>query len=854
MREARIPQEGCGPSHEGSRYRKVGGIARALLCVLMFAIVTVISVDRASAQTYDSQTSDPGGSISGSAGSSTLGKKKANKSSFGAANSPSAIFGKINTNLDRAQPLRLQGDQLIYDKSGDRVISRGNVEIFYNNFILTADEVVYDQSAGTLTAIGNVTLKEPQGNIVHADRYTLTDDFRDGFVQALSITSKDQSHISADRATRREGNVTEFQNGRFTPCQSDGNTPPLWCISATKIIHDQSAATLTYQDAYFQIYGQPIFYLPYFQSPDPTVKRKSGFLTPDYGHSSTLGYITGIPYFFNLAPNYDVTVEPIYMSDQGLFLKGEWRQRLANGEYNVRLAGIDQNANDLPGGRNQVGNAELDGFRGSVETHGKFSLSSWWQFGWDAIAESDDQFRRFYKLDSLLVTDRVNQIYLTGQSDRNYFSAKLYQFGGLLTNDTPQTESYTHPIIDYNYVFKDPVVGGELKWNTNILSFTRADGTLVDPLTGRQKDQNINRIVSELKWRRRFTDAIGISYTPFADVRGDVYQFDNVADPTSVVLNPAGTAVESLSRFSDSETRGIVDGGATVSYPWAANAGGATHIIEPIGQIVAHQESIPQRRLPDEDAQSLVFDDTNLFSTSKFSGYDRIETGTRVNAGVQYTFQSNDGGYARFLAGESYHLSGDNIYLNPGRNADGNYVFNPYNGLQTDRSDYVLGAYFAPLSNFRIISQSRFDESSFALKRQDASAIASYGPLSVQGGYSYDADALFTDPDSPETIATLSREEELLAAATLQLTNHWSVGGSARYNLEEDNFRYSSVNVKYADDCFVLTASYIQSNYSDESIEPDQTVMLRFEFKHLGDFAATSGNLDFNPGGDQRTN
>ena len=299
-------------------------------------------------------------------------------------------------------------------------------------------------------------------------------------MSALSIISKDKSHISADRATRREGNVTEFENGKFTPCQSDGGTPPLWCISATRIIHDQEAATLTYQDAYFQIYGQPIFYLPYFQSPDPTVKRKSGFLTPDYGHSSTLGYITGIPYFFNLAPNYDATIEPIYFSDQGLFLKAEWRQRLANGQYNVKLAGIDQNVNDLPGGNNGT-NANLDGLRGSVETHGLFSLSSWWKFGWDAIIESDDQFRRFYKLDSVLVTDRVNQIYLTGQSDRNYFSAKLYQFGGLLTNDTPQTESYTHPIIDYNYVFADPVLGGELKWNTNVLSFTRSDGSTSGP-------------------------------------------------------------------------------------------------------------------------------------------------------------------------------------------------------------------------------------------------------------------------------------------------------------------------------------------------------------------------------------
>jgi LPS-assembly protein len=838
MREALTPHEGCGSSSEDSRHRKVDGIARALLCALIFVSVALASAGHALAQSTVVNGTDY-----------TTPNNKRQPSSFGKSNSGSAMFGKVNTNIDRAQPMRLQGDQLIYDKSGDRVISRGNVEIFYNNYILTADEVVYDQSAGTLTAIGNVTLKEPQGNIVHADRYTLTDDFRDGFVSALSITSKDQSHITADRATRREGNVTEFHNGRFTPCQSDGGTPPLWCISATRIIHDQEAATLTYQDAYFEIYGQPIFYLPYFQTPDPTVKRKSGFLTADYGHSNTLGYITGIPYFFNLAPNYDLTLEPIYFSNQGLMMKAEWRHRLANGEYSVRLAGIDQNANDLPGGA--TANPTLNGPRGSVETHGQFSLSSWWKFGWNAIVESDDQFRRFYKLDSVLVTDRVNEIYLTGQSDRDYFSAKLYQFGGLLTNDTPQTESYTHPLIDYNYVFKDPVLGGELKWNTNILSFTRIDGA--QPSTSSQRNEDVNRIVTELRWRRRLTDAIGISYTPFADVRGDVYQYNNAVNPESVVLDPSGTAVQSEQVFSESVTRGIVDGGATVSYPWAATNAAGTHIIEPIGQIVVHQETIPQRRLPDEDAQSLVFDDTNLFSTSKFSGYDRIETGTRVNAGLQYTFQSNDGGYARFLAGQSYHLSGDNIYLNPGRNADGNYVFNPYNGLQTDRSDYVLGAYIAPLSNFRLISQSRFDEATFGLKRIDASMITSWGPLTVQSGYSYDAQALFTDPENPGVIATVTREEELLAAATLQLTNRWSIGGTARYNLEAGNFRYDSVDLKYADECFVLTASYIQSNYSDLSITPDQTVMLRFEFKHLGDFS-TATNTGFNLGGDQRTN
>ena len=268
-------------------------------------------------------------------------------SSFG--KNPGGIFGKVNKNLDKTKPLNLQGDQLIYDTAGNRVIARGNVEIFYNDYILTADEVIYDQNASTLTAVGNVTLKEPQGNIVRADRYTLTDDFRDGFVQSLRITSKDDSTITAEQATRREGNVTEFRNGKFTPCKSDAGTPPLWCISAAKIVHDQDAKTITYQDATFDILGQPVLYLPYFQHADPTVKHKSGFLAPGFGQSSQLGYITEIPYYFALDPSYDLLFHPSYMSRAGRVLG---RATGASGSPTANTwsssPAIDQDFRDLP--------------------------------------------------------------------------------------------------------------------------------------------------------------------------------------------------------------------------------------------------------------------------------------------------------------------------------------------------------------------------------------------------------------------------------------------------------------------------------------------------------------------------
>ncbi len=414
--------------------------------------------------------------------------------------------------IDRAQPLYMQADQLIYDTKGNRVIAQGNVEIYYNNFILTADQVIYDQNLNKLIAQGNAQLKDPNGSITRADRLEALDDFRDAFVQSLSVVTQDDTRIAADKAVRREGNVTEFERGRFTPCKNDAGMPPLWCLSAARIVHDQQAATITYQDAQFELFGVPIFYLPYFQHPDPSVKRQSGFLMPSHSTSSTLGYSVEVPYYFAMAPNADFTLHPRYFTDHGVLWQGEWRHRLANGQYNVKLAGIDDDS--APAINDQ-------GWRGSIQTKGQFSLSSWWRYGWDVTVESDEAFRRFYHLDPILQTDRVNVAYLQGMSERNYFGANLYHFGSLLLNDSDVANSRVHPVIDYNYIVGQPIVGGELSFAAHARAMTRTDGT------------NTNHAVAEANWRRKMIDPIGQVWTPFGNVRGDVYSWTDARDPNN---------------------------------------------------------------------------------------------------------------------------------------------------------------------------------------------------------------------------------------------------------------------------------------------------------------------------------
>ena len=377
-----------------------------------------------------------------------------------------------------------------------------------------------------------------------------------------------------------------------------------------------------------------------------------------------------------------------------------------------------------------------------------------------------------------------------------------------------------HPVIDYNYILGQPVLGGELSFNGNVQSLTRSDGS------------DLTRVAADANWRRKMIDPIGQVWTPFAQLRADINQFSNGFDP-----NTGAPAT------GDTITRATAAVGITYSYPFVAHTKQGSHVAEPIAQIVARPTSVSQRRIPDEDAKSLVWDDTLLFDIDKFSGWDRIETGTRANVGLQYTFQSNGGAYARLIAGQSFHLAGDNAYATPGLSPTGTAGtlvrdFSPRSGLETDRSDYVLGAYLAPVQAFRIVAQSRFDEEELSMRRADIFTAVTLGPATLTAQYSYTRD----DP----SIGLLQSEHDIITSATLKLTDRWSILGLVRYDIDA-RFRLNDVvQVKYTDECFVLTASYSETFYNNPTldIKPDRSVMLRFEWKHLGEFKYKVDKLD----------
>ena len=185
MRRALIPHGTCGGAPVVGHFSKwLKRVAASAWLLVLFALAGSLIVHTAPVQAQDPSLRLP---------------QVTPKSSF--PKTPGGIFGP-SPKIDRAQPLYMQADQLIYDTKGNRVIAQGNVEIFYNNFILTADQVIYDQNLNKLIAEGNAQLKDPNGSITRADRLEALDDFRDAFVQSLSVVTHDDTRIAADKAVR----------------------------------------------------------------------------------------------------------------------------------------------------------------------------------------------------------------------------------------------------------------------------------------------------------------------------------------------------------------------------------------------------------------------------------------------------------------------------------------------------------------------------------------------------------------------------------------------------------------------------------------------------------------------------
>ena len=127
-------------------------------------------------------------------------------------------------------------------------------------------------------------------------------------------------------SSHKKDEITVINKGIFTSCGFNNGCPP-WSIKAEKITHDNNKRELIYDNAFLSVYNFPVLYFPKFWHPDPTVKRRSGFLRPQINDSEILGTSIVAPYFTVISENKDATITPILFDTDIQMLQAEYRQK-----------------------------------------------------------------------------------------------------------------------------------------------------------------------------------------------------------------------------------------------------------------------------------------------------------------------------------------------------------------------------------------------------------------------------------------------------------------------------------------------------------------------------------------------
>jgi LPS-assembly protein len=747
-------------------------------------------------------------------------------------------------------PMLVQATEIRYDYTNNSVAAVGNVQIYYGGATIEADQVIYDQKTKRLRAEGNVRLTEPDGKITYGQVIDLSDDYRDGFVDSLRLETPEDTRFAAARADRAKGNYTVLQNGVYTacqPCKDDPRKPPLWQVKAARIIHDEGEKMLYFEDARIEFFGVPLAYVPFMSAPDPTVKRKSGFLFPGLSETNQFGFGFEPKYFWALAPNYDLTLSTLITTKQGVLFKGQWRHRLLDGSYSIRAAGIFQQDPGYFANRDGPDSPTANTFRGVIQSAGQFALNDKWVWGWTGLLVTDSQFMFDYQLSQILgafdpfqtgfADEGVSQAYLSGSGDRSYFDIRSIYYYGFSEFDHQAQIPIIHPVLDYWNVAPQQVLGGELSYKANLTSLSRqeaefdaitqsaqASGVCSSPTADTAIPANCllraipgeySRFSAEADWRRTLVTDNGQMFTPFFQLRGDV---------ASVVVDDQPGVSNYISTGSSALARAMPAAGVEYRYPFIDVASWGTQTIEPIAQVILRPNETDIGKFPNEDAQSLVFDDSNLFQVDKYSGWDRDEGGGRANVGVQYTAQVNRAGSLNVVFGQSYQLFGLNSFATPDITNTG-----LDSGLDKTVSDYVGRVTYQPNSVYSFTARGRFDEATFTPERLEIETRANFDRWTLQ--------VLYGDYAPQPLIGFLTRREGLLAGASVKLTENWIVLGSTRYDIENDRFNQARLGLGYVDDCFMLSVNWLSGyTYTTTTAAPVQnnTFMLQFSLRTLG--------------------
>ncbi len=705
------------------------------------------------------------------------------------------------------QPAFLIGDQ-IRQGDDDIIILEGAAQVRRIDGVVKGDRIEYDRATGDLDVRGSGLLMR-DASIVAGPHLRYNVDSEQGRIEQPAFRLGERAGSgTADAADILSRDMMRLYGVRYSGCPCPD---PAWYIESSRVdlYMDQNEGVARNGVLYFK--DVPILYSPYLTFP-LSDERKSGFLVPTYGTSSNSGFELTTPYYLNLAPNYDATLFPRYMSKRGLQLGTEVRYL----------------------GREYSGQAF-----GTYLMHDQQRGEKRWMYSWqhtqqlpygltaylDARKVSDDDYFRDFStfgLNDAAVTYMPSQALLSWSGNR-YLSGSLQFYRYQTLQDS--TGSFITP--PYDKLPELYMRAQHYNWNgLDIVSDNYAT-RFVSPIyhgdafpqqSGQRLMPNGTRATSYTTISRPFV-LPGAYLTPKIGLHMSHYE----TEWFSADLPAYAGWPRSQSRVLPIAS---IDGGLTFERSTTLFGNDAIQTIEPR----AYYLYVPYRdqsQLPVFDTGVATFNFIQAFDENIFSGgWDRIANANQFTLGMTTRWLDADTGFERLSlsAAQRFYFTDLKVTL-PGQTP-----------RVDKKSDYLLGANAALTDKFSVYFDGQFKAET--RQRERLSTGVRWNPkrlatVSLAYRYERDPNAYYDPYRVYSDDATIESREQVSLSGQWPISRRWYGVGRYDYSLQEKRSTQSILGLEYRGDC-CWTARVVMQRYAVSAEKANTAVFLQLELSGLG--------------------
>ncbi len=269
---------------------------------------------------------------------------------------------------DRENELNIKSDFIKYERNKELIFSKGKTDLnIEKNYDINSENIYFDRNLNIIYSNKETTIKDIENNIfilkggfefnifnklIKSKKSIILDKNNNKYIfenlfidlklneivgKELKVEfeksyfgNKNNDPLLRGRSSYSNDDELKVYKAIFSTCNTENKKCRGWEIISDEFRHDKNKQIFEYKNSWLKIFNYKILFTPYFNHPDPSVKRKSGFLTPSYSSSESLGFSFNMPYFKVLGEDKDITFNPRYYADKSFLLQNEYRQALSN--------------------------------------------------------------------------------------------------------------------------------------------------------------------------------------------------------------------------------------------------------------------------------------------------------------------------------------------------------------------------------------------------------------------------------------------------------------------------------------------------------------------------------------------